>query len=84
MFQKKESESIKEREKNYAVRDFFAKYDVALFKYPIKFMKFFIISLKRLINISNKLSFYVHLVLHNLNSNIKSAKIQLRKTRLEF
>ncbi len=40
---------IKERRKIYAARDFSGKYDFALFKYLIKFMKLFIISLKRLI-----------------------------------
>ncbi len=45
MFRKK-----KERRKIYAARDFSDKYDFALFKYPIKFMKLFIISLKILIN----------------------------------
>ncbi len=48
-FEKRESENIKERRKNYAVRDFSDKYDFALFKYPIKFIKLLIISLKRLI-----------------------------------
>jgi hypothetical protein len=47
-FEKKESESIKERRKIYAARDFSDKYDHALFKYEIKLVKFFIISLKRL------------------------------------
>ncbi len=48
-FDKRESENIKERRKIYAASDFFDKYDFALFKYPIKFIKIFIISLKRLI-----------------------------------
>jgi hypothetical protein len=43
--EKKESEDIKER-KNYSSGDFSYKYDFALFKYQIKFMKLFIISLK--------------------------------------
>jgi hypothetical protein len=47
-FEKKESENIKERRKIYAARDFSDKYDYALFKYQIKFMKFLIIYLKRL------------------------------------
>ncbi len=47
-FRKKESENIKERRKIYAARDFFDKFEHALFKYPIKFVKFLIISLKRL------------------------------------
>jgi hypothetical protein len=47
-FEKRESENIKERRKIYAAREFFDKYDFALFKYPIKFLKFLIISLKRL------------------------------------
>ncbi len=45
-FKKKESENIKERRKIYAARDFSNKYDDALFKYQIKFLKFLIISLK--------------------------------------
>ncbi len=45
-FKKKESENIKERKKIYAARDFSDKYDDALFKYQIKFLKFLIISLK--------------------------------------
>jgi hypothetical protein len=45
-FEKRESESIKERRKIYAARDFSDKYDFALFKYPIKFMKILIIFLK--------------------------------------
>ncbi len=45
-FEKRESASIKERRKIYAARDFSDKSDFALFKYPIKFMKFLIISLK--------------------------------------
>jgi hypothetical protein len=50
MFRKeRESENIKEKRKIYAARDFSDKYDFALFKYPIKFMKLFIISLKILI-----------------------------------
>ncbi len=48
-FEKRESENIKQRRKIYAARDFSDKYDFALFKYPIKFMKFLIISLERLI-----------------------------------
>jgi hypothetical protein len=48
-FEKRESENIKERRKIYAARDFSDKYDYDLFKYPIKFEKLFIISLKRLI-----------------------------------
>jgi hypothetical protein len=47
-FENKESKNIKERRKIYAARDFSDKYDHALFKYQIKFVKFFIISLKRL------------------------------------
>jgi hypothetical protein len=43
---------IKETRKIYAVRDFSEKYDHALFKYPIKFTKFLIISSKRLKKIS--------------------------------
>jgi hypothetical protein len=40
MFRKeRESESIKERRKIYAARDFSDKYDFALFKNSIKFMK---------------------------------------------
>jgi hypothetical protein len=46
-FEKRESEDIKETRKIYAVRDFSEKYDFALFKYPIKFTKFLIISSKR-------------------------------------
>ncbi len=48
-FEKRESENIKERRKIYAARDFSDKYDFALFKYQKKFVKFLIISLKRLI-----------------------------------
>ncbi len=48
-FEKRVSENIKERRKIYAARDFSDKYDHALFEYQIKFMKFLIISLKRLI-----------------------------------
>jgi hypothetical protein len=48
-FEKRESENIKERIKIYAARDFSDKYDHALFKYPIKFVKFLIISSKILI-----------------------------------
>jgi hypothetical protein len=51
-FEKRESENIKERRKFYAARDFSEKYDYAPFKYPIKFMKFHTISLKRLIKFS--------------------------------
>jgi hypothetical protein len=47
-FEKKENENIKEKRKIYAARDFSDKYDHAHFKYPIKFMKFLIISLKKL------------------------------------
>jgi hypothetical protein len=47
-FEKKESKNIKERRKIYAARDFSDKYDFALFKYSIKFVKFLLISLKRL------------------------------------
>ncbi len=47
-FENKESESIKERRKIYAAIDFSDKYDHALFKYQIKFVKFLIIPLKRL------------------------------------
>ncbi len=54
-FEKRESEIIKERRKIYAARNFSDKYDFALFKYPIKFMKLFIISLKRL----NKCARYI-------------------------
>jgi hypothetical protein len=50
---KRESENIKERRKIYAAREFSDKYDFALFKYPIKFMKFLIISSKRLNKFSN-------------------------------
>jgi hypothetical protein len=50
-FEKGESENIKERRKIYATRDFSDKYDFALFKYPIKFMILFIISLQRLIKL---------------------------------
>jgi hypothetical protein len=50
MFRKeRESENIKERRKIYAARNFSDKYDFALFKYPIKFIKLFIRSLKILI-----------------------------------
>jgi hypothetical protein len=45
-FEKKETENIKERRKIYAARDFSDKHDLAQFKYQIKFVKFFIISLK--------------------------------------
>jgi hypothetical protein len=48
-FSNRESENIKERRKIYAARDFSDKYDHALFKYQIKFVKFLIISFKRLI-----------------------------------
>jgi hypothetical protein len=44
MFQKEREEKIKDRRKIYAARNFSDKYDFALFKYPIKFMKFHIIS----------------------------------------
>jgi hypothetical protein len=43
-FEKRESESTKERRKIYAARDFSDKHDHALFKYPIKFMKLLIIT----------------------------------------
>ncbi len=46
-FEKRESENMKERWKIYAARDFSDKYDFALFKYLIKFVKFLVISLKR-------------------------------------
>jgi hypothetical protein len=49
---KRESENIKERRKIYTVKDFSDKYYFALFKYPIKFIKFLIISSKRLNKIS--------------------------------
>ncbi len=48
-FEKRESDNINDRRKIYAARDFSDKCDFALFKYPIKFMKLFIIYLKRLI-----------------------------------
>jgi hypothetical protein len=48
----RESENIKERRQIYAAKDFSDKYDHALFKYPIKFVKSLIISLKRLIKFS--------------------------------
>ncbi len=51
-FEKRESENIEERSKIYAARDFSDKYDHALFKYQIKFVKFLSISLKRLYKIS--------------------------------
>jgi hypothetical protein len=51
-FEKRESENIKERRKIYAVRDFSDKCDFALFKYPIKFIKFLVISSKKLNKIS--------------------------------
>ncbi len=52
-FEKTENENIKERRKIYAARrDFSDKYDFALFKYRIKFIKFLIISSKS----SNKIS----------------------------
>jgi hypothetical protein len=47
-FEKRESENIKERRKIYAARDFSDKYDFALFKYPIKFVKLLITSSNRL------------------------------------
>ncbi len=47
-FRKKESENIKERREIYAARDFFDKFEHALCKYSIKFVKFLIISLRRL------------------------------------
>ncbi len=37
-FEKRKSKNIKERRKIYAARDFSDKYDLTLFKYPIKFM----------------------------------------------
>ncbi len=43
---KRASENIKESRKIYAARDFSDKYDYALFKYQIKFVKLLIISLK--------------------------------------
>ncbi len=46
--EKKKSENIKDRRKIYAARDFSDKYDHALFKYQIKFVKFLVIFLKRL------------------------------------
>ncbi len=50
MFRKKrERKHKREKRKIYAARDFSDKYDFALFKYQIKFMKLFIISLKILI-----------------------------------
>jgi hypothetical protein len=45
-FEKRGSENIKDRRKIYVARDFSDKYDHALFKYQIKFVKFLIISLK--------------------------------------
>jgi hypothetical protein len=51
-FEKRENENMKERRKIYAARDFSDKYEFALFKYPIKFMKLFIRSLKILNKIS--------------------------------
>jgi hypothetical protein len=36
----RERENIKERRKNYTARDFSEKYEFALFKYPIKNVKF--------------------------------------------
>jgi hypothetical protein len=48
-FEKRESESIKERRKIYAARDFSDKYGFALFKYRIKFMKLLII-IKKILN----------------------------------
>jgi hypothetical protein len=50
-FEKRESENIKERRKNYAARDFSDKYDFALFKYPIILVKLLIVSLNRLIKL---------------------------------
>ncbi len=49
---KRERAKTYERRKNYAARDFSDKYDFAIFRYPIKFMKFLIISLKRLFTFS--------------------------------
>jgi hypothetical protein len=43
-WEKKLSENTKEREKIYAARDFSDKYDFALFKYQIKFVKLLTIS----------------------------------------
>ncbi len=43
MFRKKRERNIKERRRIYAARDFSDKYDFALFKYPIKFIKLFVI-----------------------------------------
>ncbi len=50
-FEKRESENMKERRKIYAAGDFSEQTYYAPFinKYPIKFMKLFIISLKLLI-----------------------------------
>ncbi len=48
-FEKRESESIKERRKIYVARDFSDKYGFALFKYRIKFMKLLII-IKKILN----------------------------------
>jgi hypothetical protein len=49
MFRKeRERKHEKKTRKMYAARDFSDKYDFALFKYPIKFVKFLIISLIRL------------------------------------
>ncbi len=45
MFQKERERKHKRENKN-AAKDFSDKYDLALFKYPIKFGKFLIISLK--------------------------------------
>jgi hypothetical protein len=55
-FERRESENIKERRKIYAARDFSDNYDHALFKYQIKFVKFLIISLKRLLLIKSEMS----------------------------
>jgi hypothetical protein len=52
LWKERESENIKERRKIYATIDFSDQYDFALFKYPIKFVKFLIISLKTFIKFS--------------------------------
>jgi hypothetical protein len=45
---KERAKTFYREEKIYAARDFSDKYDHALFKYPIKFVKFLIISSKKL------------------------------------
>ncbi len=50
-FEKRESDNIKERRKIYAARDYSDKYDFALFKYPIKFMKLFIKKINQIFNL---------------------------------